>query len=623
MPLSSRSFIKFSPAADRRRLAALMFTDIAGYSALFHRDETLAMRLLGEKSQILREIFPSYGGREVKTLGDGFLVEFASVQEAVKCAYDIQSHLFQRNLGETANARFEVRIGIHLCDFIATDGDVFGNDVNISSRLEKIASPGGICVSQQVVDQVRDKLELIFTPLKAQKLKNIKRAVVCYEVELPWFEHTTQDHVLSRFQKYFSSDMSLRHFLWGSSRLIVIPFIAWASAVYLLPNQNVTSAQMISTGETWFQSFLGLNPILAMTSLVAWIFHLQDRRLLYMFLTFVLASMNLVPMFPEFFGVLDPLSQQALSILASGFIPLVLVALTGAEIKKKALESVATIGISMLFLWALLRTSSESLTYLHNKVVLIALISTAYLVFQAWVQTKQRSVLSALHIRRAIYSVLAVVSFANERTRLIFPIIYPVVVVLYTVKSHLESTRSLAKIARASQTIDQIGAAVLSGEAYEEKLSIIQARLCELLEAERSTLYLTDIDSADLQLKAQAIYGPTETLKKVALKVSPTEGLIGRVWKSRSPLMVNDMKSETRDEYRTTSCLLCPVVQGNEIVGVITFSDKRGSESFDEKDLKIVQHVAKDIALLSVNHRFQGMIDHFVSEKLNDFKITS
>ena len=135
MSLSSRSFVKFSPALDRRRLAALMFTDIVGYSAIFHRDENLAMNLLSQKCHILREIFPSYGGREIKTLGDGFFIEFPSVQEAVKCAYDIQSQLYQRNLGGMPEEHFQIRIGIHLCDFIATDEDAFGNDVNISSRL--------------------------------------------------------------------------------------------------------------------------------------------------------------------------------------------------------------------------------------------------------------------------------------------------------------------------------------------------------------------------------------------------------------------------------------------------------------------------------------------------------
>lgn len=149
MPISSRSFIKFSPALDRRRLAALMFTDIVGYSAIFHRDENLAMKLLGQKCDILREIFPAYGGREIKTLGDGFFIEFPSVLEAVKCAYDIQSQLYQRNLGGMADEKFQIRIGIHLCDFIATSEDAFGNDVNISSRLEKIAPPGGVVSGKQ------------------------------------------------------------------------------------------------------------------------------------------------------------------------------------------------------------------------------------------------------------------------------------------------------------------------------------------------------------------------------------------------------------------------------------------------------------------------------------------
>jgi GAF domain-containing protein len=151
------------------------------------------------------------------------------------------------------------------------------------------------------------------------------------------------------------------------------------------------------------------------------------------------------------------------------------------------------------------------------------------------------------------------------------------------------------------------------------------------LDAERSTIYLTDIDSTELRLKAQAIYGPTEKLKEVSIYIAPDQGLIGRVWKTRSPLMVNDLKTDSRlsdkerdrhherKEYRTNSCLLCPLILGNEIVGVMTFSDKRNALGFTEEELKLVQFVAKDIALLSVNQRYSAMVDHFVSEKLNDF----
>src|SRR6202047_3891383 len=131
-----------------------MFTDMVGYSALNQRDEKLAQELLEEHRQLLREIFPRFHGTEIKTIGDAFLVEFNSALEAAQCAIEIQRALAKRNADAPAERQIEIRIGIHIGDVVHRGGDVYGDGVNIASRIEPLAAAGGICVSMDVERQI-------------------------------------------------------------------------------------------------------------------------------------------------------------------------------------------------------------------------------------------------------------------------------------------------------------------------------------------------------------------------------------------------------------------------------------------------------------------------------------
>src|ERR1041385_7580108 len=133
-------------ADEKRKLAAIMFTDMVGYSTLSQRDDKLAQELLEEHRQVLREIFPQFNGTEIKTIGDAFLVEFNSALEAAQCAIEIQRALAKRNHDVTTERRIEVKIGIHLGDVVHRGGDVYGDGVNIASRIEPLPGAGGICV---------------------------------------------------------------------------------------------------------------------------------------------------------------------------------------------------------------------------------------------------------------------------------------------------------------------------------------------------------------------------------------------------------------------------------------------------------------------------------------------
>ena len=175
--------------AATRRLAAIMFTDLVGFTKLGQEDEALALRLRREHQSILRPIFTAHGGREVKSMGDGFLVEFPSAVESVQCAVEVQLALARRNSSLDARDRILLRIGIHVGDVVLEGEDLVGDAVNVASRIEPLADPGGICVSGPVFDQVRNKLPDPMVKLATRELKNVHSPLDVYKVILPWEEH--------------------------------------------------------------------------------------------------------------------------------------------------------------------------------------------------------------------------------------------------------------------------------------------------------------------------------------------------------------------------------------------------------------------------------------------------
>ncbi|MBI3416448.1 MAG: tetratricopeptide repeat protein [Verrucomicrobia bacterium] len=174
--------------SEQRKLAAIMFTDMVGYSALAQRDEALALELLAESQRLLRTQFPLFNGREVKTTGDGFLVEFPSALQATQCAMEIQRAVVARNSTQPGERQIHVRIGIHVGDVVHREADMYGDGVNIAARIEPLAIGGGICLSDAVYGQVRNKLDAQMTKLDAPELKNIELPIDVYRVVLPWEE---------------------------------------------------------------------------------------------------------------------------------------------------------------------------------------------------------------------------------------------------------------------------------------------------------------------------------------------------------------------------------------------------------------------------------------------------
>jgi TolB-like protein/class 3 adenylate cyclase len=166
-----------------RRLAAILAADVAGYSRLIEADEYGTLdRLKALRTELIDPRIAEHRGRLVKTTGDGLLVEFVSVVDALRCAGEIQAALAERNGEYPADGRIEFRIGIHQGDVVAEDGDIFGDGVNVAARLDGLAEPGGICVSARVQEDAAGKLDLAFADMGDQALKNITRPVRAYRV---------------------------------------------------------------------------------------------------------------------------------------------------------------------------------------------------------------------------------------------------------------------------------------------------------------------------------------------------------------------------------------------------------------------------------------------------------
>jgi len=190
-----------------RRLAAIMYTDIVGYTSLTQQNESATVRLLEEHRKLVRPILTGHGGREIKTMGDAFLVEFHSALDAILCAVAIQQTMHDRTVAR--GDAVSLRIGIHVGDVMERENDILGDAVNIASRLEPFAEAGGVCISGEVYSQVRNKSDLRFISLGEKSLKNVSAPVVVYKALMPWEREN-----LERTQQL------------ESKRIAVLPFVS-------------------------------------------------------------------------------------------------------------------------------------------------------------------------------------------------------------------------------------------------------------------------------------------------------------------------------------------------------------------------------------------------------------
>jgi adenylate cyclase len=169
-----------------RRLAAIMFTDMVGYTALGQKNEPLSLALIEEQRKLIRPIILRHNGREIKAMGDSFLVEFPNALDSVRCAYDIQRSTREYNISLPEDERINLRVGLHLGDVVESEGDVFGDAVNVASRIEPLAEDGGVCLTRHVYESTHNKFEVSSVSLGMKTLKNVSEPMEVYRMELPW-----------------------------------------------------------------------------------------------------------------------------------------------------------------------------------------------------------------------------------------------------------------------------------------------------------------------------------------------------------------------------------------------------------------------------------------------------
>jgi adenylate cyclase len=190
-----------------RKLVAIMFTDMVGYTALAQKNESLSLALLDEQRGLIRPILMRHNGREVKTIGDAFLVVFPNALDAARCAYDIQRAVREFNISIADDRRIHLRVGVHLGDVVESDGDILGDAVNVASRIEPLADEDGVCLTRQVRDQVQSKINLQLSSMGQRSLKNVSDQIEVFKMVMPW------ENELAKI----STPMNLR-------RIAVLPF---------------------------------------------------------------------------------------------------------------------------------------------------------------------------------------------------------------------------------------------------------------------------------------------------------------------------------------------------------------------------------------------------------------
>jgi adenylate cyclase len=241
--------------AGRRRLTAVMLADVVDYSRLMSRSEDAThTRIAGHARELIDPTIEKYGGRLVRSMGDGLLVEFVSALDAVRCALDIQSGLAARQANETE--RIQLRIGINTGDVLVDERDIYGNSVNIAARLEAMASPGAVCVSQSIYDQTRAQPEFFFADLGTRRVKNIPYPIPVYEVAYERIRVTLLRWLAARWNRWAAST-SIGAIAIASLASVLIfreqfQAVARTNTIIVVPFKNVNG----NTADDYLADFL-------------------------------------------------------------------------------------------------------------------------------------------------------------------------------------------------------------------------------------------------------------------------------------------------------------------------------------------------------------------------------
>ena len=227
--MGENSYIDRSGENDggKRRLSAIMFTDIKDFTAMMESDEVTAVGLVKAQREIIREKIKLYDGEERETIGDAFLVIFDSAVKAVECAADIQNDIWEFNSNNNSEKKVWVRIGIHLGDILIEEGSIFGEGVNLAARIQSLSRAGGICITQQVYDQIKHKLDIEVSRLEVRELKNVTDVPVLYHIDLPNVLLDDETESRSWFRSLIQSRKNVAIGLGVLGAVVVAGAFAW------------------------------------------------------------------------------------------------------------------------------------------------------------------------------------------------------------------------------------------------------------------------------------------------------------------------------------------------------------------------------------------------------------
>src|SRR5512134_41562 len=241
----------------KRRLAAIVAADIAGYSRLMHGDEAATVRDLKAHQSVILPLIGRHGGRIIDTAGDGIMAEFPSVIGATGCAVEIQTVMAERNLRVPESRRMRFRIGINLGDVIHDETRIYGDGINIAARLQALAQPGGVLVSNTVYDQVRGKLPFTFEDVGERQVKNIEQPVRMYRVHIPG---ASSEAVATLHRRPATTDRR-RWIGWGLAACLVLGVAAgtwWmGSRLFQSPRADSPGAPRLSIVVLPFRNLSG------------------------------------------------------------------------------------------------------------------------------------------------------------------------------------------------------------------------------------------------------------------------------------------------------------------------------------------------------------------------------
>jgi adenylate cyclase len=234
------------PESQSRRLAAILAADIAGYSALMGADEARTVSDLKGHQAVVLPLVGEFGGRIIDTAGDGILAEFPSVVNAVKCAVTIQTTMAERNAAIEPGRRMQFRVGINLGDVVCDEARIYGDGINVAARLEGIAEPGGICISNKVYEEISGRIDLACQDIGDQQLKNIARPVRAYRVRIDHIAPTAASALASSDKpsvavlpfENMSGDPEQEYFSDGLSEDIITLLSAWRSFPVIARNSS-------------------------------------------------------------------------------------------------------------------------------------------------------------------------------------------------------------------------------------------------------------------------------------------------------------------------------------------------------------------------------------------------